>query len=187
MNEVEAVKTKEEIKLVEQLLAKHHGSLYADLWRTGVNLALRISDLLSIKLEDIDLNSRELELVEGKTGKKRHLKINETALSIITKRLSEYPEDIYLFQVHSNRTKGMAAKPVSRVSVARVFKEVGEILSVKLGTHSMRKSRGWAMYSDGVPVEMICKVLNQSSPAVTMRYLGITKAEVMQTYLDYEL
>jgi len=43
------------------------------------------------------------------------------------------------------------------------------------------------MYSDGVPVEMISKVLNHSTTAVTMRYLGITKEEVLQTYVDYKL
>ena len=91
-----------------------------------------------------------------------------------------------VFQVHSNRTKGLI-QPVSRVSVARKFKEIGEIIKVKLGTHSMRKSRGWAMYSDGVPIEMISKVLNHSHPAVTMAYLGITKQEILDTYEAYEL
>jgi integrase len=67
------------------------------------------------------------------------------------------------------------------------FSEIGDILKLKLGTHSMRKTRGWAMYSDGVPVEMISKVLNHSTTAVTMRYLGITKEEILQTYVDYEL
>jgi integrase len=71
--------------------------------------------------------------------------------------------------------------------VAKAFSEVGSIVGVKLGTHSMRKSRGWAMYSDGVPIEMIAKVLNHSSPSVTMAYLGITKKQVMDTYLEYEL
>ena len=64
--------------------------------------------------------------------------------------------------------------------VARVFKEVGERRSIglKLGTHSMRKTRGWAMHKAGTPIELICRTLNHSSPAVTMRYLGITQEEV---------
>ena len=81
----------------------------------------------------------------------------------------------------------MVSKPLNRSTVARAFSKVGDILRLKLGTHSMRKTRGWAMYSDGVPVEMISKVLNHSTTAVTMRYLGITKEEVLQTYVDYKL
>ncbi|MEM8563240.1 MAG: tyrosine-type recombinase/integrase [Pseudomonadota bacterium] len=186
MNEVEAVKTKAEIATVEHLLRKHKGDLYGDIWRIGVNLALRISDLLAIEYAAMDMERRELRLVEGKTAKVRHLRLNNTVYLIVERRRGEHPTDTYLFQVHSNRTQGLV-KPVGRVTVAKAFKEVGDILRVRLGTHSMRKSRGWAMYSDGVPIEMIAKVLNHSSPSVTMAYLGITKAEVLQTYLDYEL
>jgi site-specific recombinase XerD len=90
-----------------------------------------------------------------------------------------FPDDEYLFQVHSNRATG---KPVSRQMVARKFKEVGETLNIALSTHSMRKTRGFAMFNDGKPIEMISKVLNYSSPSVTMSYLGITKDEVLATY-----
>jgi integrase len=78
-------------------------------------------------------------------------------------------------------------KPVSRVSVARVFKDVGDRLALNIGTHSMRKSRGWAMFADGVPIEKISKVLNHSSPSITMGYLGISRKEILDTYLAYEL
>lgn len=186
MKTVEAVKTKDDIRHVEHLLKKYGGDLYADLWRIGVNMALRISDLLQIQYDDMDLDRGLYELHEGKTGKSRTIKLNNTVIDIVRRRMRENPSDVYLFQVHSNRTSGQV-KPVSRISVARKFKEVGEVMDVQLGTHSMRKSRGWAMYSDGVPIEMISKVLNHSHPAVTMAYLGITKQEVLDTYLAYEL
>ncbi len=112
------------------------------------------------------------------------IRLNETVIKLIRQRHKLHPDDTYLFEVHSNRAKG---KPVSRVSVARVFKEVGEIIDVPLGTHSMRKSRGWAMHSEGVPIEKISKVLNHSNPAQTMSYLGITQEEVLETYDTYEL
>ena len=51
----------------------------------------------------------------------------------------------------------------------------------------MRKSRGMAMYKDGVPIGKIAKVLNHYNTTSTLRYLGITQAEVLQTYDDYEL
>ncbi len=189
MQEVEAVKTKEDITHVERLLRRHKGDLYGDLWRIGVNLALRISDLLSIKYTDIDWERAEYQLTERKTQKTRTIRLNPTALRLIEQRHKAKPEDTYLFQVHSNRSASLPPKPIGRITVAKAFKEIGEMVSlgIKLGTHSMRKSRGWAMYSDGVPIEMIAKVLNHSSPSVTMAYLGITKQEVLQTYLDYEL
>ena len=186
MNEVEAVKTKEEIGAVEALLRKHHGQIYADIWRIGVNLSLRISDLLLITYADLDTQNRLITLTEGKTAKKRQIRLNAKVLEIVEKRKKANPSDIYLFQVHSNRTSG-SIKPISRVSVSRAFKDVGERIGLNINTHSMRKSRGWAMFSDGVPIEKISKVLNHSAPAVTMRYLGITHQEVLDTYDEYEL
>jgi integrase len=189
MQEVEAVKTREEIALVEVLLRKHFSDLYGDIWKVGVNLALRISDLLAIRYADIDLIKNEYSLVEGKTGKNRVVGLNTPVVTIITRRHKENPNDVYLFQTHSNRTASLAPRPVSRITVSKRFKEVGDMRSVnlKLGTHSMRKTRGWAMHVDGVAIERIAKVLNHTSTTTTMRYLGITQADVLKTYHDYEL
>ena len=65
MNEVEAVKSRAEIAAIETLLRKHHGEIYADIWKIGLNLSLRISDLLAIA--DLDLDRREYNLVAGKS------------------------------------------------------------------------------------------------------------------------
>ena len=186
MNEVDAVKTKDEIAAIEALLRKHHGQIYADVWRIGVNLSLRISDLLLVTYPDLDTKDRLLVLTEGKTGKKRQIRLNSKVLDIIERRQKELPNDIYLFQVHSNRTSGKI-KPISRISVSRAFKDAGERLGLKINTHSMRKSRGWAMHADGVPIEKISKVLNHSSPKTTMLYLGISQRDILDTYDTYEL
>ena len=186
MKDVEAIKTKPEILMVERLLRTHHGDLYGDIFRIGINLSLRISDLLAIRYQELDLAGQLFTLNEGKTGKIRHIRLNNTALSLIQKRREQYPDDVYLFQVHSNRTAGLV-KPVSRISVARAFQDVGKRTGIHLGTHSMRKSRGWAMHEDKVPIEMIAKVLNHANPGTTMAYLGISKADILNTYLEYEL
>lgn len=185
MNEVEAVKTKDDIHMVSRLLGKHGSSDYKDIWELGINAALRISDMLSLKYSDVE-GVEVLKLVEGKTKKTRSIKLNSKALEIIQRRRSDNPNDTWLFQAKGNRAKS-SEKPIDRSTVARKFKEIGEIIGIQLGTHSMRKTRGYAMWSDGVPIEVICKVLNHSTPAVTMRYIGIEKQDVHQTYDDYVL
>ena len=183
MNAVDAA-NKAEIAMIHAVLAKKFGQLYADIWKVGVNLSLRISDLLTLKYADLNLEERSLKLTEAKTGKLKTIRLNSAAILVIVRRQQENPADTWLFQVHSNRAKD---KPVSRVSVSRVFKDAGELLGLTINTHSMRKSRGMAMYKDGVPVEKIAKVLNHSNTTSTLRYLGITQEEVLKTYDDYEL
>lgn len=183
MNTVDAA-SKAEIDLIHALLDKKFGQLYADIWKIGVNLSLRISDLLTLQYSELNLAERSLQLTEQKTGKQKLIRLNSAAIAVIERRRSEQPSDRWLFQVHSHRAKN---KPISRVSVSRVFKDAGDMLGLTINTHSMRKSRGMAMYKDGVPVEKIAKVLNHSNTTSTLRYLGITKEEVLKTYDDYEL
>ncbi len=119
-----------------------------------------------------------------RTYELKTIRLNSAAIIVIARRQQENPADSWLFQVHSNRAKD---KPVSRVSVSRVFKNAGELLGLTINTHSMRKSRGMAMYQDGVPVEKIARVLNHANTTSTLRYLGITHEDVLKTYDDYEL
>lgn len=185
MNDVDAVKDKGQIQMVSHLLEKHGSADYRDIWELGINAALRISDLLSLKFSDVE-GIEVLKLVEGKTKKVRSIKLNSKALEIIQRRRKAYPADVWLFQAKGNRAKN-AEKPIDRSTVARKFKEIGDIIGVQLSTHSMRKTRGYAMWSDGVPVEVICKVLNHSTPAVTLRYIGIEKQDIHRSYDDYVL
>lgn len=185
MNEVQAVKNRDEIVMIERLLRKHGGEMYGDVWVFGVNTALRIGDLLSIRMADV-VGRESFTLVEEKTGKRREVSLNGKARAIVERRARVNPGDEWLFQAKGNRAKSLS-KPVSRETVARKFKEIGEILGIDLGTHSMRKTRGAVMYAEGIPIETVCKVLNHSSPAVTMRYIGLDRATVAKTYADFEL
>ena len=68
MIEVEAIKKHDQIASIHTLL-QQQGEHFADTWKLGINVALRISDLLSIKYSDLDLDRKELEIIEGKTKK----------------------------------------------------------------------------------------------------------------------
>jgi integrase len=183
MNTVDAV-DKSQINLIHSLLKNKFGGIYGDIWKVGVNLSLRISDLLNLKYTDFNFKDRTLNLNESKTGKAKSIRLNQAAVDIIIKRKQDHPSDVWLFQVHSNRAKN---KPISRISVSRVFKDAGDMLNLTINTHSMRKSRGKAMFDDGVPIEKIAHVLNHSNTTSTLRYLGITREEIMKTYDDYQL
>jgi len=182
MKSVDAVKTVEDVAFISRKLKLNAkgNTLYSDIWEFGLQVALRISDLLSVTMEEA--KQGRIVLKEEKTGKTRSIDLNEKARGIVAKRAAEHPQHVYLFEVESNRAKG---KPVSRIAVANAFKAVGDEIGIQLGTHSMRKTRGWIMHSHGVSIEKICKVLNHSSPAVTMAYIGLTQAEIDATYHEF--
>lgn len=192
MSACEAIKTKSDIQGVENFILRHYGTHYADIWRLGVNVALRVSDLLSITMETAkeSVQSGYLIVQESKTARlgksKRVIKLNNTARRVLIDRIDEYPDDVFLFQSHARNMNGRVA-PLTRQGVYEAFREAGRAVGVRMGTHTMRKTRGYMMHQAGIPIEMICKMFNHSHPAVTMRYIGLTQEAVDKTFEDIEL
>lgn len=57
MSAVDAA-SKNEVDMIHAVLSKKFGQLYADIWKIGVNLSLRISDLLKLKYADLNITDR---------------------------------------------------------------------------------------------------------------------------------
>lgn len=186
MAEVQAVKNTDTIKLISHLLSIRFSQQMSDIWNVGINLALRISDLLSIKFEDIE-NGR-LTIKETKTGKTASIPLNTRSKEIIQRIRHEHPSHIYLFQSYRNKqAKRSLAKPLSRRAVSKAFASVGEELSISLGTHSMRKTRGYHLYQMTKDIARVMKMLRHSSESVTLRYIGITQQEIDKDFKEFVL
>ena len=64
-------------------------------------------------------------------------------------------------------------------------KEIG--LTINIGTHSMRKTFGFFFYKQFNDIALLQKILNHSSPAITLRYIGIAQEEIDTSYKQFEL
>ena len=57
----------------------------------------------------------------------------------------------------------------------------------KIGTHTLRKTFGYHAYNNGYDITLIQKLFNHSTPAITLRYIGITQEELDDVYLSLDL
>jgi integrase len=186
MSEVQAVKDLDKVKLISHLLERRYSKQMADVWNIGLNLALRVSDLLSIKFEDI--HDDRLVVKESKTGKLANIKLNQKALDAIKAIQVEHPDHIYLFQSYRNQQSlNRLPNPLSRRAVSTAFAMIGEEVNISLGTHSMRKTRGYHLYQSTKDIARVMKMLRHSSEGVTLRYIGITQADVDKDFVDLEI
>jgi integrase len=186
MAEVQAIKDKDTIRLIGHLLSIRCNPQMADIWHIGLNLALRISDLLSIRFTDI--NDGRLIIREGKTGKFANIQLNTKTLEHIKRIQEQHPNHIYLFQSHRcQQLKNQPPQPLSRRAVALAFQQVGEELKLALGTHSMRKTRGYFLYQSTKDIGRVMKMLRHSSEGVTLRYIGITQDDVDKDFVSLEI
>lgn len=186
MKEVQAVKDPNTINLISHLLEIRYSKQMSDIWNIGLNLALRISDLLSIKFSDIQ--DGRLLVKESKTGKVANIKLNNKVLELIKQRQQKHPLHIYLFQSYRNQQSiNSIAKPLSRRSVSKAFSEVGDEVKIVLGTHSMRKTRGYLMYQQTRNIAKVMQMLRHSSEAVTMHYLGLDQESIDSDFINLEI
>jgi len=180
---VEPIKTREEIQILRDLLIEMNGSpLYRDIFTFLSYTGFRISDALVVRYEDIRCD--ELEVLEKKTGKYRLIRLHGEVLKMIAERREKHPHHNYLFEVETNRAKG---RPVSRQSVSKAFKNAGERLGLRVGTHSGRKSLGYHIYQQNKDIGLVMKMLNHSNAAVTQAYIGITDRDVERAMMDVKL
>ena len=151
----------------------------------GINNGLRVTDLLRIRVKEVKTAKAGaiIPIRESKTGKKNILVINVAVHKTLNKYLQETEllDNDFLFK----STRGRGAIKSGMVNKL-IKKWTGSInLRGRYGCASFRKTWGYIQRTVyGVGYEIIAKRFKHSSPAVTMRYLGIEDREVYNTLMN---
>ena len=152
----------------------------------GINNGLRVGDLLRLKVKDVkSLKPGEfITIKENKTGKQNILMVNKLvhgALKNYLRKVGPEDED-YLFA--SRKTKA----PLTIQAVNAMVKKWTRMIHLdhgNYGAHTLRKTFGFMQRTRfGVGFEVLAKRFNHSSPATTMRYLGLTYDEVNEVLMN---
>jgi len=157
------------------------------LFTMGINNGLRISDLLSLKVEDVkDLKVGEtLRIKEKKTGKINVLMINGEVKKVLDRYVNEKSPKGEDFLFKSKKGNNKPNKPIGKSYVNQKMKEWTKGMTGNYGTHSLRKTFGYIQRTEfGVGFEILCKRFGHSNPSITMRYLGIQDKEVNSILLN---
>ena len=145
----------------------------------GINNGLRACDLVKVQVGDIRYLKvgDTLTIKESKTGKDNILVVNKTVYKALQTYLEAVrPDDgAYLFASRKGESH------LQSQAVSKLVKKWTRAINLKgnYGAHTLRKTWGYIQRTmHGVGFEIICKRYNHSSPAITMRYLGIQDKEV---------
>ena len=172
---VEPIRDRKKILAIKQNLKATSARNYL-LFSLGMNVGLRISDLLSRKVKDV-LNTDYIYLKEKKTGKQKKIKLNSAAQEAINfyfKKEKPYDPEQYLFRAERSGNQ------LTRIRVWELMKQWCKEVGVKqkVGTHTFRKSWGYHARIQGEPIELIQKRFGHSSPSTTLLYIGIVSEEI---------
>ena len=180
---VDPIRRMKDIQAISKLLSDNPRNNL--LFVMGTNNGLRTGDLLKLKVGDVKgmKVGDTLIIKEGKTGKRNMLVMNKS----IHKSLQTYLEKIKSMDDNFLFRSRKGSKAVTVQCVNNMVKRwTGEInLKGNYGAHSLRKTWGYVQRTVyGVGFEILCKRFNHSSPAITMRYLGIEDKEVQNILMN---
>ena len=129
---------------------------------------IRISECISIKIDDVSLDTRELIVRRGKGNKQRIVYLNDKCVTTIKNYLEVRPEadNGYLFISRQSKSKN---KPIDRTTINKLFNEHSD----KMTPHQER--HGWATHgleSGNYTINEIQYLAGHKSLSSTQIYLN---------------
>ena len=140
---------------------------------------LRVSEVVGLNLDDIDLHQRELR-VFGKGRKERIVPLPEGAVQYLQAWLDDrvaFDEEQAVFL--NNRNRRLSARSVQRMLKDRAL-ETGADVSVT--PHRLRHSFATHLLAGGVDLRAIQELLGHASLATTERYTHLDIAKLTEVY-----
>ena len=201
MKSVEPIRDTKTIKNMRAIL-KSQSTRNELLFILGINVGLRISDILKLKVKDLTkLNTKAPKdyviITEIKTRKIKKFYIGDIVKKVIENYMKENNNpgfDTYIFLSR----KGINM-PITRQQAYRIINNAAESLGIverndqgnlihgEIGTHTLRKTFGYHSFQNGTSLELLMDLFNHSSKTQTLRYIGITEEQKKDVYLKSNL
>ena len=201
MKSVEPIR---DIKIIKNMRAilKSQSTRNELLFILGINIGLRISDILKLKVNDIIRSNGKTPrdyviITEMKTNKTKKFYIGDTVKKVVENYMKEIKNsepNTYLFLsrkgVNIAITRQQAYRIINNAAESLGLVERnnnGSIISGEIGTHTLRKTFGYHSFQNGTSLELLMDLFNHSSKTQTLRYIGITEDQKKEVYLKSNL
>jgi len=165
------------ISIIQHTKNLKHRAILALIYSAG----LRISELLNLKLEHIQIQRKQLLIKNAKGRKDRYVTLAESFMPLLHNYLITYRPEIYFVE-------GTKGKPYSASSVRKfLFRSCKSAYIRRTVTpHTLRHSYATHLLESGVGLRHIQELLGHSRPETTMIYTHVARKDLLdiQSPLD---
>ena len=168
MNFVQPIRDPEQIQQIKEYLKEKNERNYI-LFVMGINTGLRISDILKLKVGDVQ--GSHISMREMKTGKQKRIQITPS----LKRELKWFNEgrEVEEYLLKSRKGKN---RPIGRSMAYKILKSTAVEFGLdEIGTHTLRKTYGYHMYMQTKNIALLMEIFNHSSEKVTLRYIGVNQ------------
>jgi len=160
-------------KIIDVCVNVKHKAIILTLYGTGV----RVSELLGIKLSDID-GKRGLVRVIGKGNKERNVCLNESLYEYLKYYWKQYETKYWLFE------NDLTHKQYTAKSIQEFLKKYKGLAGIKYSVtpHKFRHSNATSLLEQGTDLRVIQKLLGHSSSKTTEIYTHVSNNIISKIY-----
>ncbi|MFH0854262.1 MAG: tyrosine-type recombinase/integrase [bacterium] len=171
------------------LIALRDKAILETLFSTG----LRVSELVNLKIEQVDLkdmSSAQELTVRGKGSKVRIVFLSNQALYWIKKYLTlRYNISPYIFASHDQGSKKRKniLEPLTARTVQRIVKKYAKIAGItkKISPHTLRHSFATNLLANEADIRSVQTMLGHSSITTTQIYTHITDKHLREAFIKH--
>ncbi len=188
--------TPEQVGAIKLILANQGRRRDLALFSVALDTLLRASDLLSMRVVDVQDASTSIRssfpIRQKKTGRVIQVEMSDTTRRTLGEWIAESgkePDD-FLFTA-AKATPGKPSKPLSRRRYASLVKQWAALVGIsdpaKFSTHSLRRTRAAYIYRETKNLEAVRRVLGHRSLGATSAYLGVDDAIALDVARKFQL
>ena len=146
---------------------------------------LRVSEVSSLNLESVNLETRELRVI-GKGSKERIVLIGTAARDAIRTYLSEVRPQVASREADGALFVNRYGARLSQRSIQKTVREQAAHagLGTQVHTHTLRHSFATHLLEGGADLRVVQDLLGHASPATTQIYTHITNTEARRAYMS---
>ena len=170
------------VKEIDEMLHNNLTPLEHVMMELLYSCGLRVSELVNLKLNDIDLSSKYIRCF-GKGSKERIIPIGEQAKAM----LQEYfPTRDLLVKKYNLTTKNLLIKDnghfVTRQDVYNFIHAQGKLIHKNISPHTLRHSFATHLLENGADLRVVQELLGHSDVSTTQLYTHISKKRLKEVY-----
>ena len=172
------------IKEIEEMLHNNLTPLEHVIMELLYSCGLRVSELVNLKTNDIDLSSKYVRCF-GKGSKERIRPIGEIAKKAVTEYM---PERDFLVKKYNLNTKLLliqnSGRLITRQDVYTFIHAQGKLIHKNISPHTLRHSFATHLLENGADLRVVQELLGHSDVSTTQLYTHISKKRLKDVYFS---
>lgn len=167
---------------VEKILHSGLNELQSVIVELLYSCGLRVSELVNLKINDIDLNSKYVRCF-GKGSKERIIPIGKKAIEVLE---NYFPIRNLVLKKNNLTTKSLLisddGRLLNRQDIYSFIHARGKIINKNISPHTLRHSFATHLLENGADLRVVQELLGHSDVSTTQLYTHISKKRLKEVY-----